>query len=281
MRCIGVGVALLLLMAAVAQAVCVTGTWDGVKPNGGINVTVTYPLYDLKTGQYTGQASEGTVAGIYTFKSATWYDGARLDEAGNATGQKITDPSYPTYMYAFCIDLRQNIAPPNVNSWYLAPDIHAPVPGPYGNPMTVAQATLLEELFGNYYQGAFDGKGFWPGNPNKNPVIEAAAFQVAVWETVWEQAGNPLEVNALMRASRGKLYVNCGWPAADRADYMLNHLDPTKHLALAALVDPKHQDQIILLPGGSFQHVPEPLTMAGLFLGLAGVAGYIRKRRMA
>jgi hypothetical protein len=27
--------------------------------------------------------------------------------------------------------------------------------------------------------------------------------------------------------------------------------------------------------------VPEPLTMAGLFLGLAGVGGYIRKRRMA
>jgi hypothetical protein len=27
--------------------------------------------------------------------------------------------------------------------------------------------------------------------------------------------------------------------------------------------------------------IPEPLTMAGLFLGLAGVGGYIRKRRMA
>jgi hypothetical protein len=266
-------------MAGVAQAVCVTATWDGVRPNGGIDVTVTYPLYN-STGQYTGQVSEGTVAGIYTFKSATWYDGAALDAAGNATGQQITDPAYPSYMYAFCIDLRQNIAPPDVNSWYLAPDIHAPIPGPWGQPMTPAQATRLEQLFGNYYQGAFDGTGSGPGNLNRNATIEAAAFQVAVWETVWEQAGNPPEVNALSD-SRGNVYVNSGWSAADRADYMLNNLDPTKHLALAALVDPDHQDQIILLPGGSFQHAPEPLTLVGLLMGVGGLMHYARKRRTA
>jgi len=283
MRYVGGGVVLLLLMAGVAQAVCVTATWDGIKPNGGIDVTMTYPLYDLTTGQYTGQVSEGTVAGIYTFKSATWYDGAALDAAGNATGQKITtDPSHPDYIYAFCIDLRQNIAPPNVNSWYLARDIYAPIPGPYGQPMTAAQATLLEKLFGNYYQGAFDGTGSGPGNLSKNAMIEAAAFQVAVWETVWEQAVNPLEVNG-GSDSQGKMYVNKDWLAADRADYMLNNLDSTKRLVLAALVDPDHQDQIILLPGGSFQpqHTPEPLTLMGLLMGVGGLMHYVRKRRTA
>jgi len=61
---------------------------------------------------------------------------------------------------------------------------------------------------------------------------------------------------------------------------MFTDLHSKPALALAALVDPCHQDQVVYVPAGP-PPVPEPLTMAGLFLGLAGVARYIRKRRMA
>lgn len=38
----------------------------------------------------------------------------------------------------------------------------------------------------------------------------------------------------------------------------------------------------LLVPNGVINgEVPEPLTMAGVFLGISALAGYIRKRRMA
>ena len=53
----------------------------------------------------------------------------------------------------------------------------------------------------------------------------------------------------------------------------LDGTGPKAHLV--AITDPGYQDIMVVVP------IPEPLTMAGLFLGISGLGSYIRKRRMA
>jgi choice-of-anchor C domain-containing protein len=38
---------------------------------------------------------------------------------------------------------------------------------------------------------------------------------------------------------------------------------------------------VVALPGSPGSAVPEPVTLAGVFLGIGGLAGYVRRRRMA
>lgn len=45
-----------------------------------------------------------------------------------------------------------------------------------------------------------------------------------------------------------------------------------------ALVNSQTQDFMLIVPGAT-DTVPEPLTMAGLGMGICGLVTYIRKRR--
>jgi hypothetical protein len=48
-----------------------------------------------------------------------------------------------------------------------------------------------------------------------------------------------------------------------------------------ALSNAEQQDFAFTSPGAGGRIIPEPVTMAGLMLGIGSVVTYVRKRRMA
>jgi len=159
----------------------------------------------------------------------------------------------------FCIELTENFSTGSVHTVQYANPQDAPDPG---NPlatvghMGLAKANLLSELFGRFFAAVDTAK-------------EAAAFQVAVWEIVFD-------TGLKLGAGQGQVYVNnAGHLAADKyggiAQSYLDALDGTgPHTHLLALSKVGFQDQIVPNP------VPAPpgLVLAGIgFLGLMGWRG--------
>ncbi len=75
----------------------------------------------------------------------------------------------PTFK-GFCIDLGQTIGFGNTYTFTAGPIEAAPVPG---GPMGLAKANLLRELWGRHFLGI-------------NSNVRASAFQIAVWEIVFD-----------------------------------------------------------------------------------------------
>jgi len=275
MRCFAVGVAVLLLVATSATATTVTAHFSDVTPFKWVTVTGGGVTHDT------------TKAGLFNFDSAKWREGV-LDIHGNATGTVITtDDTHPQTFVTFCIDLKQYVYYNWTNSWDVLPAGQGPVPGPNGHTMASWQVDELSHLYGGYYASILTGGLSVGGSGDAN--TEAAAFQAAVWEIVWESYADvgglpPASDPRTLSLTADNLHLGAGdATVANRANAMLTNLQSEPLLTIQALVDPSHQDQVVYVPAGGVPpvHAPEPLTMAGLFLGLASVAGYIRKRRMA
>jgi len=256
--------AILLLVAASANAITVHANWYNVTPGAGVTVN------------YDG-SPEGTVAGVYVFHNV-WTD---PDQGWLGEVNGII-PS----MQLFCVDIKQNVYS---GTWTLANLASAPEdPAPKGV-MSANQVTEVKRLFdvcygphNHGYQILDTGSGASIQYANAS---DAAAFQAALWEIVWETDGNTLDV------SQGKLSVSgAGWGLTDtnslglEANQMIAYMladtrtDPNLPV-INAWVDTSNQDQILISPNGRDIPVPEPLTMAGLGMGICGLVTYIRKRR--
>jgi hypothetical protein len=158
-----------------------------------------------------------------------------------------------TTFQTVCIELTENFSTGTTYTVNVVDPLNAPNPGLPVGQMTPAKAALLSELHGRFL-GLIDTDK------------EAAAFQVAVWEIVYDTGLN-------LNANQGQVYIdNASHLTAGTygalAQSWLNQLDGTgPQPDLLALSKTGFQDQIIVDP------VPAPpaLVLAGIgFLGLLG-----------
>jgi len=146
--------------------------------------------------------------------------------------------------------------------------------------ISASEADLIRELFGRYDPLLRnDPTGPYTGGTFRTA---AAALQLAVWKINLDAATETLGswdfTSGLMRVGSTGVTIESG--ASAKADavalLMLNSLDGTGPMAcgLEGLRNDSKQDLLI-------QGIPEPVTMAGLMLGIGGLVTYVRKRRMA
>jgi len=249
------GLALLWMTGSVGATT--VDTWAKLTSTSqGLGCTVTYPVYD-SSGHYLYNATESTVVGIYTFSQL-------------GTGHPVNHALDDTFD-AFCMDLKQFVYySPTVSHWSEMSVLtvgagadNGPWPGPAGEPMTDAQKIRLMKLFGEHYDDI-------------TPPTSAAAFGASVWEIVWERS-------ATLNITEGDLRVSMDSAAQDLANTWLGELDSyaLNYPQILGLLDATTQDQLVFIFGGTSFPVPEPVTMAGLVLGLGSLVGYIRRRRAA
>lgn len=173
------------------------------------------------------------------------------------------------YIGTFCTDILQ-YAPTS----YRVYDVYHPEEAPIGGgnvAMGIEQAWELRRLFDQHLGHIGTAAG-------------AAAFEASVWEIVYETSGT-YNVDFYNSGARGDFYVKptsggTGW--VDTANTWLANLG-TSHpdIGLRVLASEGYQDFSLTVAGLGADPIPEPVTMAGLMLGIGGLVTYIRKRRKA
>jgi hypothetical protein len=139
--------------------------------------------------------------------------------------------------------------------------------GPAGNgapAMGPTKAAYLKDLIYHYYNGA-------------TTAADKAVFAASVWEIVFEPVGTSWNITT------GEMYET-GWTSAQltTASTYLGNLSTHDHgnTAYALISTGAYQDFAISLGGGG-NPIPEPLTLLAVGSALAGLAGYIRRRKLA
>ena len=172
----------------------------------------------------------------------------------------------------FCADIKQTIGYGQTCTY----DVYLPQDAPIGgtnnpNGMGAAKADDLRLLF-SLMPSSLDAK-------------KATAFQAAVWEIINEDAGTAY---ALTGTTKGNLYTTApagtdtwvttanGWLTT-----VWSYTDPVPDIGLRVLVNPITQDFALVVPGLGSNPIPEPLTLLAFGSAIAGLAGYIRRRRLA
>lgn len=185
-------------------------------------------------------------------------NGAPQQTTGGGVFNWETQPGSPVNLgdfATFCIELTQLIATGDIVSFSIASVQSAPIPG---SGMGTAKADLIRELWGRFHASIFT---------HFDPGTAANAFQIAIWEIIYENTG-------VLNVNNGDFQVagfTVGGPAALLAQNWLNQLDgtgPFEH-RLVALTNPYKQDQITI--------IPEPATI--VIWGLMGTIGICWWRR--
>jgi len=253
-----------LLCMLLTSAVCA----DAVSPTGTVKlkylrvsprkvVTIRYP-----GGQETGYAGRYNLQLDPTYDPDGGFPGTGEGEAVYAASE-----SDDYKLETFCADLYDNPAASyQIYEVYLPEDL--PV-GPGQIPLGDKKAAELRKLF-------FNKEGLVGGSADL-----AAAFNACVWEIVYENSG-PYDIEM----GEGDLYVvyggaTPGWvnTANDWLSDLSGYKDPD--IGVRVLVNAGLQDfaMSVSIVGASTDSIPEPLTMLGVFAGVAGVGTYIRRRR--
>jgi hypothetical protein len=162
-----------------------------------------YPPYEISY-------NNNIVAGYYKHDIST----------ATGSGVYVPDP-----LMGFCIDLSQS---PTTN--YATFDVvsltEAPDPTFIGSTITTAKAVLLRELWGRHYDVSMTGQ-------------QAAEFQLAVWELVFETSG-------VYDISSGSIKSN---HYISGTNALLSSLDGTGQMAsLVVLSHPDYQDMLAQVP---------------------------------
>jgi hypothetical protein len=222
------------------------------------------PIYGTVTMSPAGYGAKGTMtiwgggwnganvyAGVYMFNKT----------AGTGEGQLLDNGP----VGGFCIDLSENLASGSRIYDVLMPQ-DAPRPTTFlGGPMGLQKAAYLSELFGRFYNTAWDTVGSHTSVENS----KAEAFAAAVWEIIYENlpassAGWDVTTDSTV-GNKGFKAANLDYQTANTWLHALNGTGPMTQLR--ALSYCGAQDFIV--------PIPEPATV-GIFA--LGILGLIRKR---
>jgi hypothetical protein len=225
-------------------------------PGEVVNFTYNRPGYV--------QSGNGDVAGVYIMDILRPGDLAPGPApAPTGKGEDLSD-----HFNAVCVDLLNVIYPYQRYDWNIVDLKDVPDTG-YG-PMGPARANDLKELFARH-------------NPNLLASnAQKAAMGVLAWEIVLE---NEWTGGATKPWGLGGGYLTITGLSANATTYFNTWVGELTGVGatgeIYAIVNPTTQDFGIVLPGSGLYLIPEPLTMLGVFAGCAGLAGYIRRRRLA
>ena len=184
----------------------------------------------------------------------------------------------------FCSELTEFISPGTTYTYNSSAIEDMPSHGQIGAPMMAFRAGLLQELFDNHWAHATNGTS----DTIYSDTIEAAAFQVAVWEIVYEDrllevgsgGGTPLSV--ALNAGFDSFIISNNSLVIELADMWLDALngDVLAGTSLFGFASDSSesigsQDQMAY-----FIPLPAPFWLAGM--GLLGIMiGRKRLRRLA
>jgi hypothetical protein len=197
----------------------------------------------------------------YVYAGQYWFDKVGLTPDTEANPAWHLGDEFGGY----CIDINQTINWNYQGTWQIQPLDAAPIGlgGDASGAMGAAKAELLKRLWGNYFE--------------TGPYPE---FQVAVWELLNETTGTYDVTDGTFYASRtnevDRAQIN-DWLDQITADV---YTGPVSNL-MYAMTSANTQDFAVLIETGGGGNVPEPVTLAGLMLGVGGLVGYVRKRRIA
>ncbi len=275
MRCSAVVLVVGMVLAVAGPALAVSYgnayiRFNSVNPSSNI---------EIWAGSYHYSHPGG--AGVYNYLLNTGSPLTTWDELIGYENETIT-------FHGFCSELGQY-----TNGWdtynVVSAD-QAPYPGAYvaggPGPMGLTKYAALRELWGRFGPAVDDWDSWtdwssWPGSQNTaQGQAYAEAFQIALWEIVFEDpannydvAGGYLHVNpATVNLSGGVAEIN-NWLSQINGDGPLAEL--------RAFVNPNYQDVMTCLPKlpPSPPPVPEPVTGLGVMLGISSLAGYFRRQR--
>jgi len=163
-------------------------------------------------------------------------------------GKDVVEQANTNHMLdTFCADLEQ-WALSDFTTYDVYHPEHAPI-GAGNSPMGIEKAWDLRRLFSQHWGDAASDNG-------------AAAFQAAVWEIVYEDT-DTYDYDV----TDGDLWI----------EKMLGTGQPD--VGLRVLANENYQDYALVVLGLPADPVPEPVTLAGLMLGVGSLVGYLRRRR--
>jgi len=262
-RILVLAVAVLVAAGAVqASTGTIEGEYVGVGPGGTLTVS--------------GVANGTYQAGVYQIQVTN--SPAATGEGVKVYGQRDGADK----VYTFCMDLRQS-APTSFVNFNVDYVDNAPS-GP-GNTTTgsiagvwgSSRAEDLRILFG--YLKANSGNGL---NINLYSPDLATAVQALVWEIVFETNTGAYNLASGGQVASGSSPAGAlGTANTILAAISANPNAITPELKLRALTSYTSQDFALYVPSADDQPVPEPLTMASVFLGISGLGMYIRRRTKA
>ncbi len=190
-----------------------------------------------------------SAAGVYLF-----------DKVGGNGPESNYWPDGEKTVFGFCTDLFQSVTRRETTYMILDP---ADGPNPHG-PMGAEKANYLKELWSRYFDSSWVGTGGFTNQQN----ISAAAFDVAIWEIVYENLPpSPDDWNLHCGIFKVKKAASA---VVDLATNWLHSLTGTGPYAdLVLLSNCEKQDMLT--------QVPEPATIGFILLGLV-TFGVSRRR---
>ena len=218
-------------LASAASAAYVNATFTGVTPGVTVNLQDTNNAISLNN----------VGAGGFNF---------------TRTGGTATDPYLTGSYVTFCIDISKTVAVNGNYGWSQTALENAPTPpgGPNSNfPMGAAKAALIGKLWGAHRGGLSTG-------------VEFGAFQLAIWEIIFENSNTLDVLNGNFIVSGGN--VDSGNARTLANSWLSTVAAQAAYGGLYALTgntaDGNPQDQLVPTPGS---------------LALCGLGGLVLARR--
>lgn len=229
---------------------------------------------ELLTLNYQGQTTNPGNPTLAVTVNGTTFSNASIAPFYWTQNAVPPNQSFPPPISTYCIELNSNqpLPPVGTNTVFSVVSANSALGG--------ATASAVGELYARYYQTAWADQSTFHGS------VDSAAFQLAMWELVYDAAGKDLNSGNFQASGLGN-YTTTAQNMLNSLNGSVSFSDRFGNSELVALLAPattdpnksqdQIQDQIIIRP----KPVPAPpaLMLAGIgVLGLVGRARWNRRK---